>query len=147
MIQSKTLDDFKNQKIPSYYNASKPKKIPLEVQNEKILEHLRTHTIYKICAFIFVFYHSFFFFNYLKFSRFLKISKANFDAEKRQKIRDTIIENEYWIKQLLKKQGEILKYAAEKAKKLEMWKLQSWYDYFFKYNPNLNVWQNNFLQA
>ena len=78
---------------------------------------------------------------------FLKISKANFDAEKRQKIRDIIIENEYWIKQLLKKQGEILKSAAEKAKKLEMWKLQSWYDYFFKYNPNLNVWQNNFLQA
>ena len=95
MIQPKTLDDFKNQKIPSYYKGSKPKKIPLEVQNEKILEYLRTHTIYKICAFIFVFYHSFFFFNYLKFSRFLKISKANFDAEKRQKIRDIIIENEY----------------------------------------------------
>jgi penicillin-binding protein-related factor A (putative recombinase) len=95
MIQPKTLDDFKNQKIPFYYKASKPKKIPLEVQNEKILEHLRTHTIYKICAFVFVFYQSFSFFNYLKFSRFLKISKANFDAEKRQKIRDTIIENEY----------------------------------------------------
>ena len=26
-----------------------------------------------------------------------------------------------------------------------MWKSQSWYDYFFKYNPDLNIWQNNFL--
>lgn len=109
-----------------------------------IYEH--TQFIKFVLLFLF-FINLFSFFNYLKFSRFLKISKANFDAEKRQKIRDTIIENEYWIKQLLKKQGEILKSAAEKAKKLEMWKLQSWYDYFFKYNPNLNVWQNNFLQA
>ena len=55
MVQPRTLDDFKNQKIPSFYKASLPKKIPLEVQNEKILEHLRTHFIYKFLAFIFVF--------------------------------------------------------------------------------------------
>ena len=53
MVQPITLDDFKNQKIPFYYKASLPKKIPLEVQNEKILEHLRTHFIYKFLAFIF----------------------------------------------------------------------------------------------
>ena len=95
-----------------------------------LLEHLKIHSFYKVFDFIFVFYHFFSFFNYLKFSRFLKISKANFDAEKRQNIRKTIIENKYWIKQLLKKQGEILKSAAEKAEKLEMLKDQSWYDYF-----------------
>ena len=76
MVQPRTLDDFKNQKIPSYYKASLPKKIPLEVQNEKILELLLTHFIYRFLAFIFVFYKSFYFFNYLKFSRFLKISNV-----------------------------------------------------------------------
>ena len=93
MVQPRTLDDFKDKKIPSYYKASLPKKVPLEVQNEKILEHLKTYFIYKFLAFVFVFYQLFYFFNYLKFSIFLKISKANFDAEKRQKIRETIYDN------------------------------------------------------
>ena len=95
MIQPKTLDDYKSKKILSYYKTSTPKKILLEVQNQMLLEHLKTHSFYKVFAFIFVFYHFFSFFNYLKFSRFLKISKANFDAEKRQKVRETIFENEY----------------------------------------------------
>lgn len=68
--------------------------ISLTVQNQMLLEHLKTHWFYKIFGFVFVVYNFFSFFKYLKFSRFLKFSKANFETEKKLRIKKIIIENE-----------------------------------------------------
>lgn len=62
--------------------------ISLTVQNQMLLEHLKTHWFYKIFGFVFVVYNFFSFFNYLKFS------KANFETEKKLRIKKIIIENE-----------------------------------------------------
>jgi hypothetical protein len=78
-----------------------------------ILQYFKTHWFYKIFKFIFVVFSSLYLFNFLKFSRFLKISFANFESEKKARIKKTIIENNNYINDLIKKQAEFLKNAAE----------------------------------
>lgn len=72
-----------------------------------ILQYFKTHWFYKIFKFIFVVFSSLYLFN------FLKISFANFESEKKARIKKTIIENNNYINDLIKKQAEFLKNAAE----------------------------------
>ena len=155
MVQKKTLDDFKGKEIPYYYKASKKKTIPLSVQHEMLREHLKSHLFYKIFAFVVVIYSFFYFFKYLKLSKFLEISRKNFAFEKKEFIKKTILENDRWILDLLQKQSDYLKDLKLKedlAAHLENLKLlrskRSWYDFFFTYNadnPDVTSWKRDYF--
>ena len=145
MIQPRTLDDFKDKKIPYYYKAAQPKKIPLAVYNQKIIEHVKTAWYFKLLGFFLSVYSYFSFFNYLKYSRFLEISEVNFQAERKIKIQNLILENNLWIDNLLKEKSDFFKSLDFKEAQYNLWKNQTWFDFFWIYNPNLNPWQDNFL--
>ena len=119
MIQQRTLDDFKGQKIPYYYKAAKKKDLPLHVQNQMILNHFKTHPFYKILGFFVSIYSFFSFFKYAMFSRFLEISKVNAATEKKNRIQKNLLENDLWIKDLLHQKAEFFKILKEQQDQIE----------------------------
>ena len=145
MIKPKTLDDFKEKRIPYYYKTAQPKKILLAVLNQRILEHVKTAWYFKFLGFFLSVYSYFSFFNYLKYSRFLEINEVNFKAEKKARIQDLILESNLWIDNLLKERSNFFKSLDFKETQSNLWKNQTWFDFFWIYNPNLNPWQDNFL--